>query len=241
MKCIVCEFRTESEVDQNKHYENKHINDSNTQSVKNSQLQCNKCKDKFTEKKYLDAHVKSYHTVQEKLFKCIACKNVSRSETELNKHYEDKHINNSTSTKDGNQLVKKRFKNGPLCSYLKADRCSYLHDEPWKTALPKRQTIRARPPVQNQDSAQDKTECRNGPSCGWNKYNKCSFFHSSNRSNNINFVQKRNHVESDAQNQDASQIQLKQCKWGAKCHKGLSCGFLHTAADFQSFRERRRH
>ena len=59
IKCIICHFRAGSESDLTKHYEIKHTNDAINQSAKSVSFQCNKCKDKFKEKKYLVAHVNS--------------------------------------------------------------------------------------------------------------------------------------------------------------------------------------
>ena len=83
MKCIVCEFRAASESDLTMHYESDHINGNNKQSRKANGFQC---KDSFPEKKDLDAHIKSYHKVKEKEYKCIVCKTKSRSEADLTKH-----------------------------------------------------------------------------------------------------------------------------------------------------------
>ena len=173
-KCIACEFITELESDLTKHYERQHINNSKNQCDKGDQFQCNKCKDIFNEKKYLDAHVKSYHTVQLKEFNCKACKHISMSQAELSKHYEDNHINTGRSTNVNNQSEKVRCKNGVSCSYFKAGRCNYKHDQPttneaWKTFQPRRQVEKTRPVVHHQDSAHKKDACTNGPTCGWNK------------------------------------------------------------------------
>ena len=243
MKCIACEFRTELESDLTNHYEMQHINNNKNQYDKGDQFQCNKCKDIFNEKKYLDAHVKSYHTVQLKELNCKACRHISMSQAELSKHYEDNHINSGRSTNLNNQSEKVRCNNGVSCSYFKAGRCNYKHDQPktneaWKTVQPRRQAEKTRPVLHHQDSAHKKDACTNGPTCGWNKYNKCKFFHSTS---NRQSVQVGSNNESGAHRKDASPMQLKQCKWGVNCSKGLTCGFLHVAADFQSFQDRRRN
>ena len=108
MKCIVCEFRAVAESELTKHYESKHINENNKQSSKANILKCIKCKESFTEKKYLDAHVKSYHQVPGKEHKCKVCNQTLRSEAELTKHYEDEHINSNGASSKSPQSKKKK-------------------------------------------------------------------------------------------------------------------------------------
>ena len=237
MKCIACNFKTGLESDLTKHYESKHIHDANNQSTRSRIFQCNKCKDNFNEKKYLDAHVNSYHKAQEKVIRCKVCQQTCKSEAELTKHYEDRHINNGATVTDRNM----KCRNGPSCSYLKANRCSFEHAQPkraeqWQTVQQKRHVTKPLHEKHHQASDGRINVCKNGSSCGWHKYGKCNFFHNNDRQP----LSERSQTKSSDRHQDAPPIQQKQCRWGANCHKGMTCGFLHLAADFQIFQERRR-
>ena len=86
MKCIVCDFGGDSESELTHHYESKHISGINSPSPTADSFKCRKCKDTFTEKKSLEAHIKRYHVVQEKGIKCKVCEYKTDSPIEMTKH-----------------------------------------------------------------------------------------------------------------------------------------------------------
>ena len=55
-----------------------------------------------------------------KEIKCIACEYSVKTEVELTKHYEEKHINNSKKKeKEAHQNKNIKCKNGPNCRFLR--------------------------------------------------------------------------------------------------------------------------
>ena len=66
----------------------------NVHNLKEHSFKCNMCSEKFSGKKYMDAHVLNFHAKksQREGMQCISCEYKTETEGELTKHYEIKHI-----------------------------------------------------------------------------------------------------------------------------------------------------
>ena len=105
----------------------------NVHKLKNhsQQFKCGKCSEAFSDKNLHEDHIKRKHGEIKKI-KCIVCEHTTDNEAELTKHYEQNHINGDEISVVGNKNKPKdqiKCKNGPTCRFLKADRCSFLHEE----------------------------------------------------------------------------------------------------------------
>ena len=132
--------------------------------------------------------------------------------------------------------------------------------------LPAQQRARTREELPRQQLQ----ECRNGQGCIYWKHDRCNFSHSGQKHKGLGSRQqhqglgsrqqhqsldsRQQHQGKDSrqqrkdldsrqqrQGQDMDTNQGKPCKFGAKCDRILSCGFLHFVKDFLSVRGQRRN
>ena len=163
--------------------------------------------------------------------------------------------------------IQEACKNGSKCRYHRENRCNFSHEESsqekWEKVHPRRprqfksnnnkvrqdprpRSVQRQEPRQHmkesrqevreprQKDRESKQDCRNGKSCIYHKYNKCNFLHEQPSK----APQKR--LGDDGMHRGPSD-QLKQCKFGHKCDKGVRCGFLHLPSDFLPQQGRRRN
>ena len=142
-------------------------------------------------------------------------------------------------------------KNGPTCWFLKHNKCNYKHSQPndqtWHKVQHKRhgrqqgrkqgqqqqhvgqqQSGRQQP---RQDRSRSEIKCKNGPRCSFLRDNRCLFLHDKQQHGQPR-RDSRQLPRSGAQNRNVSPSQMKPCKFGSRCDKGLSCEYLHLAKDF---------
>ena len=128
--------------------------------------------------------------------------------------------------------------NGQDCKFLKENRCSFSHEkEAWKVVESRRHKQKNKS-IGNSHEIKD--ACRNGPSCWFFKNRKCKFSHE-NHPHNHKRQDSSKKPKSNGQEKGGPLNQLKQCKYGNKCDKGILCGFLHLPTDFLPPQGGRRH
>ena len=114
-----------------------------------------------------------------------------------------------------------------------------------------RQQVQQRQPNQQRQqdqSRQQDIKCRNGSGCIFWKHDRCNFLHSGPRPQGVDSRRPRRGVDSREQRQGLDSRpsrqdddQTRPCKFGARCDRILSCGFLHLAKDFLSSQGGRRN
>ena len=140
--------------------------------------------------------------------------------------------------------------NGPSCRWLKDNRCNYTHSEqPCQTVHHRKQKkqTKQQPQQQQQEQARprhhhknkESADCRNGPSCKFQKQNRCNFSHKKPRHEQKQHVGRQSRGGGQNKNDDTNQ--LKPCKFGSRCNKGLDCTYLNLPKDFLSSKGGRRH
>ena len=250
-KCTPCKKKFPDAMAHNVHMLKEH----------NDKVQCTSCEQTFNNKKSMEDHVSQHHKEkhQGNELSCIVCKYKTKTEAEMTKHYETKHIEKpesnkrTTSVKNNSEI---KCKNGHSCKYNKDDRCNFFHEkpseQPWQKVESKRQRtqqkVQSKSQIQRpqgagwQDNSRDgdheKRECTNGPDCKYLRENRCSFSHKKVRSQR---QERRSVSRGGAHNQSGFPGQLKPCKFGARCDKGMFCGFLHLPKDFLPAQGRMRH
>ena len=118
------------------------------------------------------------------------------------------------------QLPRQRLqecRNGRWCIFWKHDRCNFSH-------LGARQQIRqgVDSRQQHQDSRQHRQDL-------------------DSRQSKQGLDSRQNRQGLDSRRQDEDTSQAKPCKFGARCDRILSCGYLHLAKDFLSVQGQRRN
>ena len=73
--------------------------------------------------------------------------------------------------------------------------------------------------------------CKNGPRCRFLRDDKCLFLHEKQQHQQPR-QDSRQPSSSGAQNKNVSTNQLKPCKFGPRCDKGMRCEYLHLPKDF---------
>ena len=254
-KCKVCGFSSESKIVMRKHMEGRH----NAVQVFNC-LMCpevSNIKQRFREHKarhQSELDVIEYHRT------CTDCNITFKSRDEKLEHLLAKHRPQKgageksipSHAKDQDEC-----KNGPSCQWLKNNRCSFKHSEqPWQTVHHRRHKQQSKQQSQHQQkqhsqqqsrqqkqprSFQQEEEmehCWNGLSCKFQKQGRCKFSHEKSR-----YQQKKQagrQSRASEHNHSDWSSQLKPCKFGNRCDKGMSCTYLHLPKDFLSSKGGRR-
>ena len=245
-KCKICGFSSESKIIITQHMQIRH------KGVKVYKcLMCSvisKSKESYREHKKM--HQQELDVITFKHV-CRECNLSFGSREQELEHMLEKHRPRQDNKKKSGPLYAQELedcKNGPSCTWLKNKRCKFEHSEqPWKTVQHRRQKQlsrkeseqRQQPRQQQQARAGERkgkkeTEnCLNGPSCKFLKHGKCKFSHEQNR-------QGGRHSRPSEHNVNVSSIQLRPCKFGNRCDKGMSCTYLHLPKDFLSSKGGRR-
>ena len=230
------------------------------------QLKCDKCSKTFMNAKILEDHVTKCKQSESKKLRCIVCKHTTDNEADMNRHYEEKHINNEEITfvesqpksisvtnqpKPKHQI---KCRNGPLCRYLKEDRCTFLHEEAGKESVPRREPQPRREDQQRRSSqpwreGQPRREDRQRrPSQPWREDQprredqQRRATHSWREDQPWREVQSRRREAAPRReaHRNTPNNMIKQCRFGSRCDKGVFCSFLHLAKDFLSLPAERR-
>ena len=232
--------------------------------LKEHPFKCQECGDKYTRKATLDIHITTKHPKQMKCIVCEYKALNETEITKHYEEVHLSSIQSTAESSDAqvdicrNGLTCHYLKQN-RCNFRHVERT----EQPWERVQPRRwrQTREQsqgrpaqlrqvpRPEARQEDRQQqprrqerrqdqlsqgsrrlDKrqvptTMCRNGKSCIYHKYNKCNFIHE-----NLRQGRQEGHCERQRGNVD----QLRPCKFGPKCDKGVRCGFLHLPSDFLS-------
>ena len=209
----------------------------------NKKYKCLMCAEVFKDKKTFSEHKAKHQSELDVITFNHVCKNCNLSfgtnddylEHLLQKHRPQQTKAKNTELEDVQEIEK--CTNGPKCKYLKENRCNFGHNQqPWKTVQPRKQHIKK---IHNQTNSVQQKEtrhqqldaCRNCPSCKYYKDKRCNFFHK--QSNQRDTRQNMRHQSKDNSPQgDVLSRPLRQCKYGNKCDKGMTCTFLHLPKDF---------
>ena len=222
---------------------------------------CPKCKVSFKTKEDIFKHANNCNEVIEP-FMCNKCNCELISKVGLKKH--------TTRCQGiaGHEIEQDECRNGPSCSFLKNNKCNFKHTQPnelpWKKVERRRQ---GRQPQQGQQQRQghhnqqgqsrpqqpqnqvmqqqkrkETIKCKNGPRCSFFRDSRCLFLHETPKQQYGQPRQDcRQQSRRGAQNKNVPAVQVKPCKFGSRCDKGMSCEYLHLAKDFLPVKGGRRN
>ena len=238
-RCNACAVTFSSNKSLEKHMEDMH-------EVEN----CPKCKVSFKTKEDIYKHANDCSEVIEP-FMCNKCNCELISKAGLKKHTK------RCQGVVGHDINQDECKNGPSCWFLKHNKCNYKHsqpnEQPWQKVQHKRHgRQQGRQQLQQQgqqkqlgqqqqqsgrqqpwqDQSRSKSiPCKNGPRCSFLRDNRCLFLHDKQQHGQPR-PDSRQLSRSGAQKRNVSQSQVKPCKFGSRCDKGMRCEYLHLAKDF---------
>ena len=219
---------------------------------------CNKCKKNFTNFG-LKRHMNSCQGKPE--FDCPECGQVFNSPVHVKSHYDSVHKwedvqarevckwwrkgncnnkkckyahvghqnKNSSESQSTSRTRVPACRNGQNCDWMKKGRCSYFHinvgiQKPWSTVDRRQENgVQAREPnsfPRKRDDARQHSK----------QHNRQQHRQGGGKQPRL-----------DGQHQHEQSRQLKQCKFGDRCDKGMNCGFLHLAKDFLPLQSGRRN
>ena len=121
-------------------------------------------------------------------------------------------------------------RNGPGCIYWKHDRCNFAHSGSRQQTGRGVDSRQQRPDLGSRQQRQDRGSRQQRPDLG-----------SRQQRPDLDSRQHLRSLDSSQRRQEGSLNQGKPCKFGAKCDRILSCGFLHFAKDFLSVQGQRRN
>ena len=238
--CKACSFSTKSKAVLKSHMNTRHKGHSFIPAVKT--LKCLMCSDTFKDKQSLKKHKAEHQKELDVITFEHYCKECSLSygcRDDYLEHLLQEHRPAKEKPSENKKL--EACKNGQRCKYLKEDRCNFSHTkEAWKTVEPRRQRQK---PKSQENSMKIQDACRNGPNCWFFKNKKCIFSHAQPSQGHRRHETRQRAMEqwNNGQEQGGHSTQLKQCKYGNKSDKVMTCGFLHLPTDFLPLQGRRKH
>ena len=213
-----------------------HALNTHTEKKNKETFKCIACKDTCESEAELTKHYEDKHITikprKEEAHKTVKCRNGQNCRYLKDNRCDFQHENTRISQPRVETQSKKQSSVHPRREQPRNEEKKREHtakEQPWRTVQPRRQHRESNQEKQ-QTSGHKLAACLNGPSCKFLRDERCRFFHSQAQEQPRQHRQEERHPSGLMRN--APPTQLRQCKWGAKCDKGRTCGFLHLATDF---------